>query len=349
MTSPPLRRHDLLRLAAAQLSEPPQAEPVLTWPALPPIAKDTLAAPSNATSTATSTNTAPNTAPAAGAPAGPPAARHASSSASPPAASHATAFIPTSISARHRQRPALPPLLRWASRIDSWPPALWMSLQALALWPVLRWAMQRFASDPAALLALLPLSLLAVATWRGRLSCDWPARPGWLAASAVLSMAVTASIGVLSWPELAGASALAAGCSWAAFRKPGTPVLPVMGLLLLSLPLNVSDPSLILRPDGFLVLPLWLLWLACCTAGAAALWNRLHDLRFLARLPGSALTAVLATVMQVGILMNWPVPDQPLEEGAMDASYALLTLASSAAVCAMVLHLMRREVKDATR
>lgn len=323
MTSPPLRRHDLLRMAAAQQAERPQAEPALTWPALPAVANDT----------ARTLQASP--------PISPPG--------TPPTASPTPAFAPPSTSTRTRQRPTLPPLLRWASRIDALPPALWMSLQALALWPVLRWAVQRFASDPAALLALLPLSLLAIAAARGRLSCNWPARPGWLAASAVLSMAVTASIGVLSWPELAGASALAAGCSWASFRKPGTPVLPVLGLLLFSLPLEMPALLHLFKPKGLFALPVWLLWLALCTACALALWNRLADLRFLARLPAVVLAAAMGCLLHLCVLVSWEISNPNAIAGINQAGHATLILLSSTAVCAMVLGLMRSEVRDATR
>lgn len=285
MTSPPMRRYDLLRAAAARLA---RADSI------------------------------------------------------PPAA------IPApSISPPCRHRPALPPLLRWASRIDGWPPALWMSLQALALWPVLHWAVQRFAADAATLQGLPSLGLLALAAARGKLTCNWPVRPGWLAAAAVLSLAITASVGVLPWPRLAAAAALAAGSSWAAFRASGTPVLPVLGLLGLSLPLEMPGLPQVFRAGGMALVPIWLAWLAAWTGCAAALWNRVPDLRFTARLPGVALAAMAGSLAYFWMLLSLDLGMRPAKVDGAGVVEILLTLASAAAVCAMVLRLMRSEVRHA--
>jgi hypothetical protein len=91
-----------------------------------------------------------------------------------------------------------PPLgLRWASRIEAWPPALWLSLQLAALWPVGLWAARRMSDGSDQPMGVVALALLAFALATGRLACHWQARLPWLVAATLATVLSTAFIGVL--------------------------------------------------------------------------------------------------------------------------------------------------------
>ena len=236
--------------------------------------------------------------------------------------------------------PRLPRSLRWASRIDAWPPALWLGLQALALWPVLVIALRRLADGRDDPMSLLALTLLPMAAAGGRLPCHWAARPRWLAAAALLT--VIATHGGLPWPAVATIAALALVCSWAAFRPPGTPLLPVLGLSWLSLPMLAADAT----GSG---MPLtWLAWLSCCCACACALWNQLPDRRFLARLPAVGLAVAvghgLGFALRVAIALSAQLQRSEAARATLDDAIGLLVLV---AVGGLVLRLMRRETPHA--
>lgn len=248
------------------------------------------------------------------------------------------ASMPTSGSTG--RRPQLPRALRWASRIEAWPPALWLGLQALALWPLLHWAGRRYAGDGASP-GLLALVLLASAAVRGHLACHWMARPAWLGAAAVLSLAFTAMVGVQSWPVLGTIAALAVTCSWAAFRATGKPLLPVLGLLCLGLPLQPAFSGLAIdSAPGSAAL---LASLAACTACGAALRNRLREWRFVTRLPGAVLAALICMAMHRGLQLVLLTSEMPMSLAAREAARFGILLFASAAVCLLVLRLMRKE------
>ncbi|HSW04283.1 MAG TPA: hypothetical protein VLK61_06865 [Aquabacterium sp.] len=147
----------------------------------------------------------------------------------------------------------MPALLRWASRIEAWPPTLWLGLQVLALWPSAGWALGRFSDAAGEVSGLLALALLLLATTRIRpalIACDWAARTPWLLAAALLTALVTAWTGRLPPAAVAGLSALALACAWTAFRPSGALVWPWPGLPQLSWPaqrMRVS-PRPSLRP-----------------------------------------------------------------------------------------------------
>jgi exosortase/archaeosortase family protein len=182
-------------------------------------------------------------------------------------------------------------------------------------------------------LGLLALALLALAAAGGRLACQAEARPPWLAAAAALSVAVTALHGALPPLALSVLAALALGCAFAAFRAADAPWWPVAGLLLLALPLLASlqfyagwplrvvtaEASLwLLRLGGIDALRhgttllidgrevlvdapcsgVQLAWLGYCAACACALWQRLPDRRFVARLPLVGLLVLLGNVLR---------------------------------------------------
>lgn len=239
-----------------------------------------------------------------------------------------------------RRRPQLPRALRWASRIEAWPPALWLGLQALALWPVLSWAGRRYAADGASP-GLLALVLLAAAAVRGHLACHWMVRPAWLGAAAVLSLAFTAMVGVQSWPVLGTTAALTATCSWAAFRAPGKPLLPVLGLLCLGLPLQPAVSGLAI--DGANGSAALLASLAACTACAAALRNRLREWRFVTRSPAAVLAALICMAMHRSLQLVLLASDVQMSFAAREAARFGILLFASAALCLLVLRLMRKE------
>lgn len=270
--------------------------------------------------------------------------------------------------------------LRWASRIDAWPPTLWLGLQALALWPVGLWVARRFSDGSDEPLGLISLALLAAAAASGRLACHWSARGPWLMAAALLSVMATALTPLLPALALAVLAALAMACAWAAFRRPGAAVLPVLGLLGLALPVLASLQfyagyplrlltaqcsawllqlaGLAAEPSGASVVlagrlvivdapcsGVQLAWLGYCAACAVALWNGLPDRRFASRLPGVGLAVLVGNIARNTVLVAHEGGVLPLPGGAHDA-VGLLALAW---VCAVVMRLLRSEVRHAPR
>lgn len=101
-------------------------------------------------------------------------------------------------------RPSRP--LRWASRIEAWPPITWLGLQCAVLAPA--------APATAAVLA----AAIAAAQWRGQLGCDWPARPHWLAVAAASTLGAHL-LGERLGPGATAVLAIAAvAAAWLAFR-----------------------------------------------------------------------------------------------------------------------------------
>lgn len=270
--------------------------------------------------------------------------------------------------------------LRHAARVESWPPVLWLSLQLAALWPVGLWAARRMADGSDEPLGAVALVLLAVALVGGRLACQRTARLPWLGAAGALTIAVTLLVGHLPWLALAAGGSLAIGCAWAAFRAPGSPVAPVLGLLWLALPLLASlqfyvgyplrlitaqcsawllqlagvaaEPSgASLMIAGRLVIVdapcsgVQLAWLGYCTACAAALWHGVPDGRFIRRLPWVGLTVLGSNVLRNTVLVA--------KEGGVlalpAAAHETVGLAVAVLACASIAHLMRREASHATR
>ncbi len=282
--------------------------------------------------------------------------------------------------APRRRRLAVPEWLRWASRVEALPPAVWLGLQLAALWPVGWWAARRLADGSDEPLGLVALALLGVAAATGRLACRSVARLPWLLAALCLTVLATAFIGVLPWLALAVAAALALACCWAAFRKPGSAVLPVLGLLLLALPvvaslqfyvgyplrwltaqgsalllqavgLNAEPSGATLMLNGQLVIVdapcsgVQLAWLGYCAACAMALWNGVSDGRFMRRLPWVGLTVLLGNMLRNTVLVA-------REGGALQLAawtHEAIGLVALAVVCAVVVGLMGREAGGAPR
>ncbi|WP_284618691.1 hypothetical protein [Aquabacterium humicola] len=107
---------------------------------------------------------------------------------------------------RSRRPPQLPRLLRWASRIEAWPPVTWLILQCIALLP----------ASP--VVATLLAAGVAGAQWRGRLGCDWAARLHWLALAAALTLLAHARGDWLGPAATALLAAAAVAAAWLGFR-----------------------------------------------------------------------------------------------------------------------------------
>jgi len=279
-----------------------------------------------------------------------------------------------------RRRVVVPGWLRWASRVEALPPAMWLGLQLAALWPVGWWAVRRLADGSDEPLGLVALALLGLAAVKGRLACRSAARLPWLLAALCLTVTATAFIGVLPWLALAVIAALALACCWAAFRVPGSAVLPVLGLLLLSLPvvaslqfyvgyplrwLTAQCSALLLQAAGLIAEPsgaslmlngqlvivdapcsgVQLAWLGYCAACAVALWNGVADGRFLRRLPWVGLTVLLGNVLRNTVLVAKEGGALHLQSWTHDA----IGLVALAGVCAVIVGLMRGEAGHAAR
>jgi exosortase/archaeosortase family protein len=228
--------------------------------------------------------------------------------------------------------------LHWASRIESLSPAVWLTLQCAALWPSWLWAAGRVADGSDEPLGLVAMALLVVASASGRIDTRRDARPPWLAAA--LGLTVAATIGLHALPPLAVAllSVLALTAAFAAFRADRSPWLPVAGLLVLTLPLIASAQfyagwplrvvtaeasrwllslagldtarvGAVLVVGGREVLVdapcsgVQLAWLGYAAACASAIWHRLGDARFAARLPIVGMTVLAANVLRNTVLV----------------------------------------------
>ncbi len=276
--------------------------------------------------------------------------------------------------------PRVPGAVRWASRIEAWPPALWLALQVAAAWPVLWWGGQRMADGSDEPLGLVALAFLAVAAACGRLRLQGHARPGWLAAALACSVGMALGVGALPMLLCGVAAALGLACTWAAYRAPGAAVSPVLGLLCLALPVIASlqfyagyplrlvtahcsawllqavgvaaEPSgASLAVAGRLVIVdapcsgVQMAWLAYCAACATALWRGLGDKAFLQRLPLVGLTVLGGNVLRNSVLVA-------RESGVLAWpawTHEAIGLVALAAACAVAVALMQREVRHAHR
>lgn len=129
---------------------------------------------------------------------------------------------------------------RWRHRLDRLPPWAWLLAQAAALWPHWRWAAARVTDGSDDPLGLAALAVLAIALWRHAPQMRAAPRP-WALAGAVLATVAATAAHLLAPPLVGGLfAAVALACGVAALLPPGTPVLPLAGLSLLSLPVVSS-------------------------------------------------------------------------------------------------------------
>ena len=129
---------------------------------------------------------------------------------------------------------------RWLSAIDRLPAATWVGLQAAALWPHWRWAAARLTDGSDDPLGVAALAVLALATWQ--LAPRFRSAPSraWLAAAIGGTVLATLVIGALPPLPAAILAVLALIAGFCAFAPAGTAMLPLGGLMLLTLPTIAS-------------------------------------------------------------------------------------------------------------
>lgn len=256
----------------------------------------------------------------------------------------------------------------------------WLALQALALWPHGAYLVERAidGSDD-------PLGLLALAAAAGLVAWQADAwrlvpRLRWLAVAIVLTLAANAAW-VLAVPALAAGvlAALALGASlaawWPAPALAARPLTPLIGLLLLALPLVASLQFYVGYPlrvvtaeasswalqlagldalrsgasmqlGGRLVIVdapcsgVQLAWWGYFTACAAAAVSSLRDAQFLRRLPIVGVLVLLANVVRNSVL----VALEARPDGLSAPLHQAIGLAALALVCLGVGALMARRV-----
>jgi exosortase/archaeosortase family protein len=193
-----------------------------------------------------------------------------------------------------------------------------------------------------------------------------------------VTLVATALLGTV--PPLAHAllGAVALTFAWAAFREGRAPVLPVLGLMWLALPVLASLQFFAGFPlraatawlsagllqaagvaaqaagasvaiEGRLVLVdapcsgVQLAWFAYCTACAAAVWRRVPDARFVRRLAGVGMAALLGNVVRNTLLLA--------AEGGVVAwpgwAHDAVGLTVLGLVCCAAAALMQPEARDA--
>lgn len=260
----------------------------------------------------------------------------------------------------------------------------WLALQALALWPHGAYLVERAldGSDD-------PLGLLALAAAAGLVAWQADAwrlvpRLRWLALAIALTLAANAAW-VLAVPALAAGvlAALALGASlaawWPAPALAARPLAPLIGLLLLALPLIASLQFYIGYPlrvmtaeasswalqaagldawrsgasmqvSGRLVIVdapcsgVQLAWWGYFTACASAAVSSLRDLQFLRRLPIVGVLVMLANVARNSVL----VALEARPDGLSAPLHQAIGLAALALTCLGVGALMARRAGEAS-
>jgi exosortase/archaeosortase family protein len=258
----------------------------------------------------------------------------------------------------------------------------WLALQALALWPHGAYLIERAldgSDDPLGLLALLAAAGLVA--WQADALRLVP-RLRWLALAIVLTMAANAAW-VVAVPALAagGLAALALGASlaawWPAPAIAARPLAPVIGLLLLALPLVASLQFYVGYPlrvvtaeasswalqaagidalrsgasmqvDGRLVIVdapcsgVQLAWWGYFSACAAAAVSPLRDARFVRRLPIVGAIVLLANVARNSVL----VALEARPEGLSTTAHQAVGLVALTLVCVSVGWLMAQRAAE---
>lgn len=252
-------------------------------------------------------------------------------------------------------------------------PLGWVALQALALWPHGAWIVRRAADgsdDPLGLAALAVLALW-VASHATRLRLA--PHTGWLAAAGVFTVAANAAL--LFAPPLLCAllAALALAAGLVAWWPATAPRLPVLGLLVLSLPLMASlqyyggyplrvltaqlsaallqAAGIAAEPSGASMLVHGQLvivdapcsgvqmgWMGYFSACAVAAWTALRDADFVRRLPLVGLFVLVGNVLRNALLVALESRPQGLDP----ALHQAIGLAVLALVCLAVIAIVVR-------
>jgi exosortase/archaeosortase family protein len=129
---------------------------------------------------------------------------------------------------------------RWMASIDRLPPIAWLGLQAAALWPHWRWAGRRMVDGSDDPLGLASIAVLAFAVWRLAPRLRSAPSRAWLVSAMVGTVA--AALSTIVAPPLVAAllAVLALAAGLCAFAPGGTPLMPLGGLAVLSLPVVSS-------------------------------------------------------------------------------------------------------------
>jgi len=293
------------------------------------------------------------------------------------------AFDLTAASAWERPRAALAALLlpaRPAHVIACRPsylsPLGWLGLQALALWPHGVWLARRAADGSDDPLGLAALAVFAFVLWRMRPQLRIAPQTGWLAGAAALT--AIANLALFFAPPLVAAllAAFALGAGMMAWQRADAARAPLVGLLLLALPLLASlqyyggYPLRLLTAEastallqlagvaaersgaamtvrGQLVIVdapcsgVQMVWMAYFCACAVAALGALPDGAFLRRLPLVGGLVLVGNVLRNTVLVALEARPQGLAPAAHEA----IGVAALAAVCAAVLLLMRRSTR----
>lgn len=268
-------------------------------------------------------------------------------------------------------RPAGAPLL--ACRPCHVSPLGWVALQALALWPHGAWMVRRAtdgSDDPLGLAALAVLALLVA--WNAPRLRVAPLT-GWLAAAGALTLAANAALFVA--PPLVAAllAALALAAGLVAWWPAAAPRLPLLGLLVLALPLIASlqyyggyplrvltahlsaallqlvglsaEPSgASMLVSGQLVIVdapcsgVQMVWMAYFSACTVAAWAALRDAAFVRRLPLVGLVVLVGNVVRNAVLVALEARPQGLDATVHEA----IGLAALALVCGAVVAIVSK-------
>lgn len=261
---------------------------------------------------------------------------------------------------------------RTRARLDAalaLPPAAWLGLAALGLWPTWTWMAARLADGSDEPWGLVSLAALALLVWRDREAfVRAPGPPALVVAGALVFAAASAPVPPLLRATL-GIAALVALLATLARR--GTPLVPLAGLALLSLPLlaslqfyagfplrvvtaeasrgllalggvDATRTGSALLVHGRLVIVdapcagVHMGWAAYFAACAAAAWLRLPTRAFLVRLPVVGLAVLAGNVLRNTLLVAGEARDGGLAPWLHDA----IGLAAFALVCGFVLSRM---------
>lgn len=252
-------------------------------------------------------------------------------------------------------------------------PLGWVALQALALWPHGAWIVRRAADgsdDPLGLAAFAVLALL-VAGQASRLRLA--PHTVWLGAAGVLTLAANASLFVA--PPLVAAllAALALAAGLAAWWPAAAPRLPLLGLLVLALPLIASLQyyggyplrvltaqlsagllqlgGIVAEPSGASMLVrgrlvivdapcsgVQMVWMAYFSACTVAAWTALRDGDFMRRLPLVGLVVLVGNVLRNSVLVALEARPQGLDATLHEA----IGLVALAGVCAAVIGIVAK-------
>ena len=248
----------------------------------------------------------------------------------------------------------------------------WLAAQMFSLWPTWIWMSKRALDGSDDPLGILALASLALIIWQIRLQLRPQPALAWLILGLILTVAATLASGKLP-PLLTGLIAMAAmAATLLAFIPSNLAKLPIFGLAILALPLLSSLQFYAGYPLRVITAEIssWLLsiayhvqregstlivnnrqiivdapcsgvqmaWLGYFTACTVALWTRLHNARFILRLPLAGLIILLGNIIRNSILVALQAGETPLPHWLHEGiGLTVLTL-----VCLSIAALMKK-------